>query len=107
MINAAKADGAIDQVEFQKIVGKLEEGSLKEEREFFMTEPTKPMDIEGVIASAAGRAELGAQIYAGLLLAIEVNTAQEIEYMQNLAAGLRLNAETVRYIEGTLGVQNA
>jgi uncharacterized membrane protein YebE (DUF533 family) len=108
MINAAKADGAIDQVELQKIVGKLEEGGLnQEEREFFMTESTKPMDLEGVIASAAGRADLAAQIYAASLLAIEVNTAQEIEYMQNLAVGLGLNAETVRYIEGSLGVQTA
>lgn len=108
MINAAKADGAIDQVELQKIVGKLEEGGLnQEEREFFMTESTKPMDLEGVIASAAGRADLAAQIYAASLLAIEVNTPQEIEYMHNLAAGLGLNAQTVRYIEGSLGVQTA
>lgn len=108
MINAAKADGAIDQVELQKIVGKLEEGGLnQEEREFFMTESTKPMDLEGVIASAAGRADLAAQIYAASLLAIEVNTPQEIEYMQKLAAGLGLNAQTLRYIEGSLGVQTA
>ena len=108
MINAAKADGAIDQVELRKIVGKLEEDGLnQEEKEFFMTESTKPIDLGGVIASAAGRTDLAAQIYAASLLAIEVNTAQEIEYMQNLAAGLGLNAETVRYIEGSLGVQTA
>jgi len=108
MINAAKADGAIDQVELQKIVGKLAEDGLDQaEREFFMTESTKPMDLAGVVASAAGRSDLAAQIYAASLLAIEVNTPQEIAYMQNLAAGLGLNAETVRYIEGTLGVQTA
>ncbi len=108
MINAAKADGAIDQVELQKIVGKLAEDGLDQaEREFFMTESTKPMDLAGVVASAAGRSDLAAQIYAASLLAIEVNTPQEIAYMQNLAAGLGLNAETVRYIESSLGVQTA
>jgi len=108
MINAAKADGAIDQVELQKIAGKLEEDGLRqEEREFFMTESTKPLDLDGVIASAAGRADLAAQIYAASLLAIEVNTIQEVQYMQNLAEGLGLNAETVRYIESSLGVQTA
>jgi len=108
MINAAKADGAIDQVELRKIVGKLEEDGLsQEEREIFMTESTKPINLEGVIASAAGRTDLAAQIYAASLLAIEVNTAQKLEYMQNLAAGLGLNAETVRFIEDRLGVQTA
>ena len=106
MINAAKADGAIDQVELQKIVGKLAEDGLDQaEREFFMTESTKPMDQDGIVASAAGRSDLAAQIYAASLLAIEVNTPQEIAYMQNLATGLGLDAETVRYIESSLGVQ--
>jgi uncharacterized membrane protein YebE (DUF533 family) len=108
MINAAKADGAIDQVELQKIVGKLEEGGIdQEEREYFMKESIKPMDLEGVIASADGRADLAAEIYAASLLAIEVDTPLELEYMQKLAAGLGLNAQTVRYIESSLGVQAA
>lgn len=108
MINAAKADGAIDQVELQKIAGKLEADGLSQaEKDFFTTESAKPIDLAGVVASAAGRDDLAAQIYAASLLAIELDTEQEIQYMQNLAQGLGLSTETVRYIESSMGVQAA
>ena len=104
MINAAKADGAIDQTELQKIIGKLDDDGLtQDEKDFFMTESVRPLDIEGVIASAAGRPEMAAQIYAASLLAIEVDTPGEEKYMQILANGLALPPETVNYIEETLG----
>ncbi len=104
MINAAKADGAIDQAELQKIIGKFEEDGLtQDEKDFFMTESARPLDINGVIASAGGRPDMAAQIYAASLLAIEVDTPHEKQYMQNLADGLRLAPATVDYIEKTLG----
>ena len=104
MINAAKADGAIDQLELQKIIGKFEEDGLtQEDKDFFMTESARPLDINGLIASAAGRPDLAAQIYAASLLAIEVDTPAEEQYMQRLASGLRLANETVSYIETSLG----
>lgn len=103
MINAAKADGAIDQAELQKIIGKFEEDGLtREDKDFFMSESTRPLDIEGVIASAAGRPDIGARIYAASLLAIEVDTPAEIQYMQKLADGLHLAPETVSYLEQSL-----
>lgn len=103
MINAAKADGAIDQAELQKIIGKFEEDGLtQEDKNFFMSESTRPLDIEGVIASAGGRPDIGAQIYAASLLAIEVDTLAEKQYMQQLADGLRLSPETVSYLEQSL-----
>ena len=103
MINAAKADGAIDQKELQKIIGKFEEDGLtQDDKNFFMAESTRPLDLEGVIASAGGRPDIGAQIYAASLLAIEVDTPAEKEYMQKLADGLRLTPETVSYLEQSL-----
>jgi len=105
MINAAKADGQIDQAEIQKIVGKLEEeGLTQEEKDFFIAEANKPMDIDKIIASAGGETEMAAQIYAASLLAIEVDTAAEQSYMQQLATGLKLDPQVVDYIEETLGV---
>ncbi len=104
MINAAKADGAIDQKELKKIIGKFEENGLTEnEKDFFIAESVRPLDIQGVIASAAGRPDMAAQIYAASLLAIEVDTPLEEQYMQNLAEGLQLPPETVNYIEQSLG----
>jgi len=106
MINAAKADGQIDQTELQKILGKLEQDGLTaEERNFFITESKKPMDLSGVVASAQGKADLAAQIYAASLLAIEVDTDAERTYLKQLAEGLNLNSQITEHIEQTLGVQ--
>lgn len=103
MINAAKADGAIDQKELERIIGKFEEDGLTQaEKNFFIQESARPLDLQGVIASAGDRPDLAAQIYAASLLAIEVDTIQEKEYMQNLADGLKLSPTTVDFIEKTL-----
>lgn len=105
MINAAKADGTIDRQEIEKIAGKLEENGLsQEEKDFFISESEKPFDLHRVVTSAGGREELGAQIYAASLLAIEVDTKAEQLYLKSLANGLGLDAQTVRYIENSLGV---
>ena len=106
MINAAKADGQIDQTEIEKIVGRLEEGGLtEEEKAFFMEEASKPLDIDAVAASAAGQPDMAAQIYAASLLAIEVDTEAERQYMAELASRLNLHPEVVAHIEQALGVQ--
>ena len=105
MINAAKADGQIDEAEIQKIVGKLEKGGLtSEEKSFFVAEANKPMNLNKVVASAGGRAEMAAQIYVASLLAIEVDTTAEQAYMKALAAGLELHPQVADHIERTLGV---
>lgn len=105
MINAAKADGQIDETEIRKISGKLEEGGLTmEEKNFFITEANKPMDLDSVVASAGGQPEMAAQIYAASLLAIEVDTSAEQAYMKQLAAGLDLHPQVAAHIERTLGI---
>lgn len=106
MINAAKADGKIDQQEIERIVGKLDEDGLtQEEKDFFVIEANKPMDLDGVVASAGNQPEQAAQIYAASLLAIEVDTRAEQQYMQQLATGLGLHPQVASHIERTLGVQ--
>ncbi len=103
MITAAKADGQIDREELQRIIGKLDDDGLtEEEKMFFQKEAEAPLDLEGVVASAAGRPEMAAQIYAASLLAIEVDTAAEQQYLERLAQGLGLAPEAVQYIEETL-----
>ena len=105
MINAAKADGRIDKEEVQKILGKLDDDGLsQEEKDFFTAEAQRPFDLQGVINSAAGKAELSAEIYAASLLAIEVDTEAERQYMQQLADGLKLPAQSVDFIEMTMGM---
>jgi len=105
MINAAKADGRIDQQEVQRIVGKLEEaGEPEEARDFILAEMGKPLDVEGFLAEAAKQPQLAPQIYAASLLAIEVDTPAEREYMQQLADNLNLDRGVVSELESTLGM---
>jgi len=106
MINAAKADGQIDETELQKIVGKMEQDGLtQEEKNFIISEAHKPLDLAGVVASAQGQADMAAQIYAASLLALEVDTEAERTYLKQLANGLGLSPEVTDHIEQTLGVR--
>ncbi len=105
MINAAKADGKIDQEEIDKIIGKLDDDGLtQKEKDFFVSEAKKPLDLDGIVASANNQPDMAAQIYAASLLAIEVDTQAEQNYMKQLASGLSLHPQVASYIERTLGM---
>jgi len=104
MINAAKADGHIDEAETERIVGKLKEGGIDdEERLFVAAEMRKPMDIDSIVRAVPNQ-QVATQIYAASLLAIEVDTDKERRYLQELAAALRLDDSAVGYLHSALGV---
>lgn len=104
MISAAKADGTIDLSEMQRIMGKLQEaGADDEARAFVDAEMHKPLDLDGLIGDVRSP-ESAVEVYAASLLAIEVDTPAEREYLQRLASGLGLEANTVNYIHEALGV---
>jgi uncharacterized membrane protein YebE (DUF533 family) len=106
MLNAAKADGQIDQAEIQRIIGKLEKaGADSDARDFVINEMNKPGDLDGIVAAAKGRPQLAAEVYAASLLAIEVDTPAEHQYMQDLANGLGLTPEVTSNIEQLLGLK--
>lgn len=105
MINAAKADGEIDATEKQRILGKLaEDGADAEAHAFVEAEMHKPLDTSALVRDVAGRADVAIQVYAASLLAIEVDTPAEEEYLRTLAQALGLDAATVAQIHQTLGV---
>ena len=79
-------------------------GWPRQEKDFFVTEANKPLDLNSVVASAGKEPEQAAQIYAASLLAIEVDTRAEQVYMQQLASGLGLHPEVASHIERTLGM---
>jgi len=108
MINAAKADGRIDEGEIRRIVGKLQEAGADEEaRQLVLTEMRKPMETEKLIAAAKGYPELAAEMYGASLLAIEVDTPAEKQYLEQLAAGLGIHPEVARRIKEAVGLQPA
>jgi uncharacterized membrane protein YebE (DUF533 family) len=99
MINAAKADGKIDETEMAKILGKAKENGMNEdEQQFIMTEINKPMDTESLI-NAVSTPQMAAQIYSVSLLAIDQDTEAEELYLKALAKSLALSDETVSFLK--------
>ncbi|NLZ18070.1 MAG: tellurite resistance TerB family protein [Desulfobulbaceae bacterium] len=100
MINAAKADGQISQDEVQRIAGRLQESEADEETlQFVLAEMQKPMQTQALIAAVGGRQELAAEVYAASLLAIEVDTPQERQYLDQLGLALGLEPAVTRHLE--------
>ena len=108
MINAAKADGQIDEGEIKRIVGKLQEiGVDAEAQQYVMTQMQRPMETGQLIEAAQGRPEIAAEMYGASLLAMEVDTPQEKKYLDQLAAGLGLDPNVVQRIQKLVGLQPA
>jgi len=105
MINATKSDGQIDENELNRIAGKFNETGLDDEdRNYLMAQLQKPMETEKLIAAAKGQPELAAQIYGASLLAIEVDTQAEKNYLAKLATELGLSPQVVRRINEQFGL---
>ena len=104
MLNAAKADHRVDREELRRITGKAsEDGLTREEQDFIARELEKPMDTAGLIRAVPNQ-QVAAQIYAASLLAIEVDTDAEQNYMRELASGLNLDNAVTSQLHTALGV---
>lgn len=104
MVNAAKADGRIDEDEMQKVVGEMQQdGVTQAEREYLLAEVRKPMCTAEIVRAVPNR-QVAAQVYAASLLAIEVDTPAEKAYLQSLARDLKLDSGVVSQIHATLGL---
>ena len=105
MINAAKADGQIDQDEVQRIIGRLDEaGADKTARDFVLAAMTKPMETEAIVAAAKGNPQLAAELYGASLLAITVDSPAEQEYLRNLTDSLGLAPQAANNLEKSMGL---
>lgn len=102
MITAAKADGQIDGSEMERIVGRLEQdGADDAARAFVLEEMRAPPDLDRVV-SAVDSPELAVKVYAASLLALEVDTPAERDYLRRLAERLGLDPATVQRVHGAL-----
>jgi len=102
MINAAKADGTIEQDEVDNIVKRL--GDLdNNEKQFLETEFKAPLDLEAFVATVPN--ELDEEVYAFSLMGIRLDTKQEAQYLASLAQGLGISPSTANAIHDKLGVQ--
>lgn len=104
MINAAKSDGQISPEEMQRIVGKLQEsGADQGMQQWVMHEMQTPLNVQAFAAEIPNQ-EVAAQVYTASLLAVEVDTDAEKQYLQQFAQASGLHPLVVGQIHQTLGV---
>lgn len=101
MIQAAKADGQIDADEQAKLMGRL--GEVTEaEKAFVQKELAAPVDVEGLAAQIPEGLE--AQAYTMSVMAIDLDSQAEAQYLHQLATALGLQPVEVNHIHDQLGV---
>ena len=101
MIQAAKADGEIDEGERERILEYL--GDLDaEEKAFVQAELAAPIDVNA-LANDTGEA-MKAQVYAMSLMAVKVDSRSEVNYLDGLAAALGLSDETRARVHQSMGI---
>lgn len=104
MLNAAKADGRLDDKEQERLLGKIQEGGVSaEEQRFVAAEMQKPIDIDALVRAVPNQ-QVAAQIYAASLMAIEVDTDGERRYLTDLAAKLKLDPNAVAFLHMSMGI---
>lgn len=104
MIAAANADGNIDAQERANILQRLQTAQLSdEEKAFIGQELLAPQDMER-ITGAATTTQLAREVYMVSLLAIEVDTEAERQYMKKLALRLGLAPAAANDIRRQLGL---
>lgn len=101
MLMAARADGEIDAAEQEKITGNLGEIG-EEEANFIRNEMANPTSLDAFIPTVPAGMEQ--QVYLMSLLAIDLDTQEEAQYLDNLAKGLNIDHATSNAIHAKLGV---
>lgn len=104
MIGIAKADGEASADEIQRIVGQLKEAGMGADAEsWILAQLRQPPDLDALVA-AIPSPEIAAQVYAASLLAVEVDTEAERQYLADFARKTGLEPAVVRQIQQTVGV---
>ena len=100
MIDAAKADGQVDADEINKIMANLQSSGIGQEGVNYVIKKLQgPMETSKIVAAVKGRPELAAQVYSASLMAIDVDTEAEKNYLAKLAKAMGLNQNVITNIE--------
>jgi uncharacterized membrane protein YebE (DUF533 family) len=103
MIEAAKADGRVDAIERQRIVAKAQESGVDQEAAAFLQRELERPANPDALAAEARDPVVAAQVYAASLLAIQIDTEEERDYLRALAGKLRLEPAVVAQLHSALG----
>ncbi|MBA4491937.1 DUF533 domain-containing protein [Paracoccus sp. S1E-3] len=103
MIQAAKADGKIDEAEKERLMGEL--GDLDdEERQFIREQMAAPVDAAALARDVPKGLE--PQVYLMSVMAIDFDSQEEAQYLHKLAQALGLQPQAINQIHQEVGVQN-
>jgi uncharacterized membrane protein YebE (DUF533 family) len=103
MIAAARADGHVDDAERARIHDKLNRcrASAKDAIAFLDDELSKPVDMDGIVASASTEVQK-VEMFTAARLAIDPDTRAERGFLDLLAGRLGLADPLVDHIEATV-----
>ncbi|MFM2356710.1 MAG: hypothetical protein RLZZ528_2446 [Pseudomonadota bacterium] len=101
MIQAAKSDGKIDSAEKEKLMGNLSDAT-EQEIAFVKAELAAPVDVRKLVNQVPEGLE--AQVYAMSVIAIDLDSQNEAQYLHALAEGLGLDRQAVNHIHEKIGV---
>jgi len=101
MVNAAKADGRVDNTEQEKIIGKLGAEVSQDEVNFLKQEFAAPLNVQQFADSVPNGLE--PQIYALSLTSIELDTQDEAQYLGQLAQHMELSPQICNQIHDQVG----
>jgi len=101
MIQAAKSDGVFDDNEREKLLNHLDEADA-DEAAFVQAQMAAPVDVDALVAQTPDG--LGPQIYAMSLLAIDLDTQDEAQYLHKLASAYGMQTDEVNEIHEQMGV---
>ncbi|MBB3021496.1 uncharacterized membrane protein YebE (DUF533 family) [Microvirga lupini] len=103
MVAAAAADGHIDEAERSRITkGLTEAGIDPDSTRWLETEMASPADVEELAANV-NDPEMAAQVYSAARIAIDPDTIQEREFLNQLAEALDLDPVVRSQIDDTAG----
>lgn len=101
MIAAAAADGRLDETEMNKIVGGLKQMGLNREAEQFLaSELNNPATTEELARNVRGDAQ-AVQVFTAARIAIDLDTAEEHDFLVRLANDLNLDRDLVQHVDAT------
>ncbi|AXI46232.1 DUF533 domain-containing protein [Sulfitobacter sp. SK012] len=101
MIQAAKSDGTFDDGERDKLLSKLGDVDAQEAA-FVKQQMAAPMDIDALVNQTPNG--MGPQIYMMSVLAIDLDSQDEAQYLHKLAQGYGMKPKSVNDIHAQLGV---
>ena len=103
MIQAAKADGKIDETEKEHLMSEL--GELDdEERQFIREQMAAPIDAAALAREVPKGME--PQVYLMSVMAIDFDSQDEAQYLHKQAQAMGLSPQVINQIHQQVGVQN-